>query len=126
MLTQIPGAFSFLLMQSHGQSKPKAPVCSGALSCAAIPAMNLPESFEINNDSYHKRESANIQFEIVERFGRVAIYKRTPDNVQQYGYKSLRTIDQWAVKYYATAEKRRNQYFTSKRKALAFANRASI
>ena len=87
--------------------------------------IDFPISFVVNNDVYHKRESANIQFEIVERLERAAIYKRTPDSVQQYGYKSLRTIDNWAVKYYVNAEKRRNHYFTSKKKALAFAHRAS-
>ena len=86
---------------------------------------DFPISFVVNNDVYHKRESANIQFEIVERLERAAIYKRTQDSVQQYSHNSLRTIDQWAVKYYAAADKRRNQYFASKKKALAFAKRAS-
>ena len=87
--------------------------------------MNLPESFIINNDPYHKRESANITFNQVERFERSAVYKRAEDVVQQYSYNSLKTSDKWAVKYFVTPERKRNQYFTSKKKALAFANRAS-
>ena len=90
-----------------------------------INSLDLPAAFTVNNDVYHKRDSANIHFEMVERFERAAIYKRTQDNVLQYGYSSLRTSDKWAVKYYVNPEKRRNQYFTSKKKALAFANRAS-
>ena len=86
---------------------------------------SLPDSFIVNNDSYHGRESANITFEAVECFDRAAVYKRASDTVQQYGYTSLRTADKWAVKYYVTPERKRNQYFTSKKKALAFAERVS-
>jgi len=82
---------------------------------------DLPESFTVNNDCYHKRDHAVITFDLVQRFGRSGVYKRTKDNVQQFGYNTLRTSDKWAVKYYVTPERKRNQYFTSKAKAVKFA-----
>jgi len=78
----------------------------------------LPETFIINNAPYHKRESANIQFNAVERFARSAVYKRTQDSVYQYCHSSLRASDKWAVKYYTTPEKRGNRYVNTKTKAL--------
>jgi len=83
----------------------------------------LPETFIVNNDPFHKRESANIQFSLVERFTRAAVYKRTKDNVHCYHCGSLRASDKWAVKYYMTHEKRSNRFYTSKKKALEFAER---
>ena len=83
----------------------------------------LPETFIINNDPFHKRESANIHFNEVERFARSAVYKRTKDNVHCYHCGALRASDKWAVKYYTTPEKRGNRYFTTKKAALKFAER---
>ena len=81
----------------------------------------LPESFTVNNDCYHKRDCAEIVFNLAQRFDRSGVYKRTEDTVQQFGYNTLRTADKWAVKYYVTPERSRNQYFTSKAKAIKFA-----
>ena len=87
--------------------------------------MQLPESFIVNNDPYHQRESAVITFKLVESFERSAVYKRAEDVVQQYSYNSLKTSDKWAVKYFVNPDRKRNQYFTSKKKAIAFAERVS-
>ena len=81
----------------------------------------LPESYQINNDCYHKRDHAVITFDLVQQFERSGVYKRTKDDVQQFGYNTLRTSDKWSVKYYVTPERKRNQYFTSKAKAVKFA-----
>jgi len=85
----------------------------------------LPESFTVNNDCYHKRDDAVITFDLVQRFERSGVYKRSQDTVQKFGYNTLCTNDKWAVKYYITPERKRNQYFTSKKKAMAFAERVS-
>ncbi len=44
----------------------------------------LPESYKINNDCYHKRDHAVITFDLVQRFERGGVYKRT--NQQQNKY----------------------------------------
>ena len=81
----------------------------------------FPDTFTVNNDVFHKRASADICFELVEQFENAAVYRRTKDTVMQYSYNTLRANDKWAVKYCAPNDKRRNKYFTSKKKALAFA-----
>ena len=81
----------------------------------------LPESFTVNNDCYHKRDHAVIEFVRIADNGNAAAYKRTKDAVQQFGYNTLRTNDKWAVKYrHSEAGTPRNKYFTSKKKAVEF------
>jgi hypothetical protein len=46
---------------------------------------SLPESFTVNNDCYHKRDYAVIEFIRFADTGNAAAYKRTKDTVQQFG-----------------------------------------
>jgi len=108
------------------QSFNQLPVSSGGVTVSDALEINtmdhtLPESFTVNNDCYHKRDHAVIEFVRIADNGNAAAYKRTKDAVQQFGYNTLRTNDKWAVKYrHSEAGTPRNKYFTSKKKAVEF------
>ena len=80
----------------------------------------------INNDSYHQRESAVIVFERVADLGISSVYRRTPDNVQQYGYDSLTTAHKWVARKEADNMNRaRRQFFKTRKAAMQCAERWS-
>lgn len=111
-------------MLALAQSDKKALPLGFAVRACTYTMENLPSSFTVNNDSYHKRESAVITFTAITDTGaRAAVYKREKDNVQQYGYNSLTTAHKWAVKYYVEPTRRANQFFKTRKAAIEFANR---
>lgn len=82
------------------------------------------EYYEFSNDIYHRRPEFKIRFEIYKSYNeRIAIYKRTKDNIHQIGLGSLTTNDKWSVRWYSPKkEKYYSNYFTTLKAAKNHAN----
>jgi hypothetical protein len=86
----------------------------------------MEDTFTIINDTFNRTVESTITFNVVHKMTDrndrdLYIYKRTPDEVQQFGHMSLTTAHKWAVKYGYKKDRNGNRFFKTLKAAKAFA-----